>query len=205
MKTQVLMKRQFFGHEISQQSKTGLFNASELVRICNMKRAEVGKSAFNFAQYLKNKTTIEFIEELQKNEPIVISKGKAKNSETYVHPLLFVDIALAIDAKLKVSVYGWLMDELLKYRNDSGDSYKKMCGALYERTTDKMRFHKHISELANRIKTEIGVEDWNKATEQQLKTRDKIHDNIYLLCSVLTDTKQAVRIGIEKALSESNK
>jgi hypothetical protein len=65
------------------------------------------------------------------------------------------------------------MDELLKYRNDSGDSYKKMCGALYERTTDKMRFHKHISELAIKIKTEIGVEDWNKATEKQLKTRDR--------------------------------
>ena len=202
METQVLMKRPFFGHEISQQSKSGLFNASELVRICNMKRAEVGKSAFNFSSYLKNKQTIEFIEELQKTESVVISKGKLKNSTTWVHPLLFIDIALSIDPKFKVHVYSWIMDELLKYRNDSGDSYKKMCGALYEKTSDKSRFHKNISSLAVYIKNAIKVDDWNKATEEQLKMRDKIHNNIYLLCSVLADPKQAIRIGVEKALND---
>lgn len=202
METQVLMKRPFLGHEISQQSKTGMFNASELVRICNMKRAEVGKSAFNFYSYLKSKQTIEFIEELQKTEKTVISKGKNKNSTTWVHPLLFIDIALSIDPKFKVHVYSWIMDELLKFRNDSGDSYKKMCGALYEKTTDKSRFHKNISSLAVYIKNALKVDDWNKATEEQLKLRDKIHNNIYLLTSVLSDTKQAIRIGVEQAIND---
>jgi hypothetical protein len=33
---------------------------------------------------------------------------------------------------LKIEVYSWLFDKLIKYRNNSGDSYKKMAGALFE-------------------------------------------------------------------------
>ena len=197
MVTQVIMQREFLGHSVGQQSKSELMNATDLVRICNIKRRELGKPIFNFSAYLNSKTTKEFIEELQKTSPIVISKGSIKKSQTWVHPLLFIDIALSIDPKLKILVYKWIQDELLKVRNDSGDSYKKMCGALYERASDKQNFHKEISKLATLIKEKIGVEDWNKASKEQLLKRDKMHDNITLLCSALTDIKQAIRIGIE--------
>lgn len=167
------------------------------------KRKEVDKEKFNLSQYLKNKSVLEFIEELQYQYPterIIEVKGKGRSSVTWVHPLLFIDIALSIDPKIKVGVYRWLQDELVKYRNDSGDSYKKMVGSLFDRTTDKVRFSKSIQEIASYIKKRLGVEDWNKATEEQLKLRDKIHDNITLLSSVLRDVKQIVRVSIDKAL-----
>ena len=110
--------------------------------------------------------------------------------------MLFIDIALAISPKLKVETYEWLYDNLLKFRNDSGDSYKKLTGALFERTTDKHIFHRYISKVALQIQEACGVEDWQTATEEQLKKRDRIHENITLLCSVLKNREEAVRLGI---------
>ena len=63
-------------------------------------------------------------------------------------------------------------------------------------------FLKEIKEVANNIKETCKIEDWQNATEKQLKLRDKIHDNIALLCDVLKRNDDAVRIGIKKALEE---
>jgi len=201
MKTKVIMKRSFMGSEISQQSDSGMFSATDLVKIVNKKRLELDKPAFNFSAYLKSKSTLEFIEQLQESEENVIIRSKGKNKHTWVHPFLFIDIALQCDPKLKIKVYSWLYDELIKYRNDSGDSYKKMSGSLYISFNNNREFPKFMIKVANYIKKKMGVEDWNKATEEQLKLRDKIHDNISLLTDVLKDPKQAVRLGVDKALN----
>jgi hypothetical protein len=201
METQVLMKRELFGCEISQQSKTEFFSASELVTAGDKWRLENGMKEFQFYQYLKNKSTLEFISEIElkyKTKAIVSTKGRYGN--TWVHPLLFIDIALAINPRLKVEVYEWLFDNLIKFRNDSGDSYKEMASAIFTRFTNKREFPFYMVKVANYIKSQLRVEDWNKATEEQLKKRDVIHNSIRLLCNVLNDTNQAVRIGVKENL-----
>lgn len=207
MKTKVILERKFMTGFVRQDSKNGMFNATDLVKIGDQKRIELGKDKFNLSQFLGTKSVLEFIEELHNslpNEKIIVAK-KGKGGGTWVHPLLFIDIALALDPKLKIGVYGWLHDELIKYRNDSGSSYNKMVGALYNRYENKSEFKNQIILLAKYIKLKCEVEDWNTATEDKLKLRDKIHDNISLLCDVLRDTKQAVKIGVENALKEYNK
>lgn len=190
------------GSTVRQNHKTGFLAATDLVRIGNIKRRELGMRDFNLSAFLKTKQTKEFIEELQKTNERVIRKSKQKGEHqvTWVHPLLFMDIALAMNAKFKVQVYEWMHDNLLKYRDDSGDSYKKMTGALYERVTDKARFHKYITRVANYIKKSCNVEDWNSATQEQLELRTKMHENISLLCSVLTNPDNAVKFGVIDAL-----
>lgn len=200
MKTEVHIERPFMGSIVRQSSKTQMFSATDLIKIANIKRKEIGLSAFNFQQFLNLKGTKEFIEELQKTNERVIMTTRGAQGGTWVHPLLFIDIALALNPKFKVEVYQWLYDELVKSRNNSGESYRKMCGALYEATTNKTTFHKSISKVANIIKKKLNVEDWNKASEEQLKLRDKIHENIALLAGVLRNPNEAVRIGIIKAL-----
>lgn len=203
MKTEQILLRPFLTGSVSQNSKTGMFCATDLVKLANIKRREVGKSDFNLSQHLKTNQVREFIEELQCQYPTerIIIQGKGRNSMTWVHPLLFIDIALSVDAKLKISVYKWLQDELLRYRNDSGDSYKKMVGCLYERSSDKRRFSETIRDVAKRIKKSLNVEDWNSASEYQLQKRDIIHENVVLLSSALRDVEQIVRISIENALN----
>lgn len=200
MKTQVLMKRDLFGHSISQQSKTEHFSATDLVKAGNEWRRNNGLSLFNLPQFLANDNCKSFISELENKYGSVISVTRGRNGKTWVHPLLFIDIALGINPKLKVEVYEWIFDNLIKFRNDSGDSYKEMSAAIYTRFGNNREFPTFIQNVAIEIKKACGVEDWQSATEGQLRNRDKIHDSIKLLCKVLTDPKQAVRIGINEVI-----
>lgn len=198
METQVVMKRELFGQQISQQSKTEFFNATELVNAGNKWRIANNKKSFNLSQYLSSSGFLEFQNELKEKYGNVISKSRGRNSATWVHPLLFIDIALAINPKLKVEVYEWLFDNLIRFRNDSGDSYKQMSSAIYSRFTNKREFPNYIQRVANYIRVQLNVKDWQKASEEQLKKRDLIHNSIKLLCNVLNDTDQAVRIGVKE-------
>jgi hypothetical protein len=200
MKTQVVMKRPLFGSEISQQSKTEFFSASDLVAAGNKWRLDSGLPLFNMNEWFRQKGPQEFIHELEQKFGAVKIASRGRGTHTWVHPLLFIDMALAISPKLKIEVYEWLYDHLLRYRNDSGDSFKRMCGALYVRTRRKSQFDASIRRLALKIQYACKVEDWQKATEDQLALRDKIHNNIALLAEVMPKLEAAIRIGIEKAL-----
>jgi hypothetical protein len=200
MKTEVVMRRSILGGEVSQKSKSGFLSATDLIKTGNKWRVVNNMPLFDYQAWLNTKSTKEFISELSETEGTkVILPGKGRGNHTWVHPYIFIDISLAISPKLKVEVYRWLYDELLKYRNYSGDSYKKMCGSLYSRTQSKSTFHRDISKLAKLIQFECGVKDWQTATEAQLKLRDRIQENIALLCEVMNNTKQAIRIAIFKA------
>ena len=199
MKTEVVMKRQLFGKEISQKSKSQFFSATELVRAGDVWRENNGMSRFNMNQWLNRDSTKSFIKALEAKYGTVKITGRGRGNHTWVHPLLFIDMALAISPTLKIEVYEWLYDHLLAYRNDSGDSFKKMTGALYDNQNNKATFSDYIKTVARRIRTECSVDDWETATEAQLKLRDKIHENISLLCDVLKNNEDAVRIGIKKA------
>ncbi len=200
MKTEVLLKRELFGMEITQKSKSEFFSATDLSKVGTKWRRANNLSDFNLSGYLSQKGTKEFISALEKKtDSKVVIKSRGRGVHTWVHPFLFIDIALAISPTLKIQAYEWLFDSLIKYRNESGDSYKKMCGALYLRATDKKNFYKNISSVADYIKVACGVKDWETANEEQLKLRDRIHENVALLCDVLQDSNKALEIGIRKA------
>ena len=200
METQVIMKRKLFGAEISQQSKTTFFSATDLVKAGNPHRLAEGMLIFDMQAWFKQQGTIDFVNALEAKFGKVKVSARGRGHHTWVHPLLFIDMALAISPKLKIEVYSWLYDYLLEYRNNSGDSYKKMCGAAWLRISNKSLFKKYIFDTTLKIQNACGVKDWNEATQDQLKLRDKIHNNIALLSDVLTDIKQATRLGIVKAL-----
>jgi len=200
MKTAVYMERELFGTQIRQNSQTEFLNANDLVKAGNKFRALNGLPLFDFRTWMDSKTNKEFINEMSKQFGEVVQTTRGANGSTWMHPYIFIDLALSIDPKLKIEVYGWLYDKLLKYRNDSGDSYKKMCGALYENCSNKSTYHRGVVATAQMIQKACNVSDWQTATEKQLKLRDKIHDNISLLCDVLRNNNQAIRIGIQKAL-----
>ena len=202
METQVVMKRELFGKEISQQSKTEFLSATELVSAGNVWRLTNDKPLFSFTTWLSYPSTKQFIKQLEEEYGTAIVRSKGRGYHTWVHPFLFIKLALAIDTALEIKVYKWLYDHLLEYRNASGDSYRKMAGALYEAIPNKIKFPKFIKDTANKIRTSVGVANWQEASEEDLKKRDKIQENIALLSGLLPLDK-AVEIGIDKAL-ESN-
>jgi hypothetical protein len=203
MITEVVMQRRLFDSEIRQQSKTGFFSANDLVLAGNSFRALNKMKPIVLQDWLNRETTKEFIQELESQLQIEVKKAtRGRYATTWLHPYLFIDLALTISPKLKIEVYSWLFDELLKYRNESGDSYKKMTGALFVNTTSKSQFSKGVKATARLIKNACQVKDWETANQEQLKLRDRIHENIALLCDVLKDNNQAVRLGILKTLED---
>lgn len=204
LKTDIIVERPFMGYTVRQRTKSEFFNATDLVKIANVKRMELGKSIFNFSQFMSRQSTQEFVEELQKEYPRVIIKGRGRNSQTWVHPLLFIDIALNIDPKLKLVTYKWLQDSLIKYRNESGLAYNKMTGSLFDLHTNKREFNKFIQEVASFVKKELDVTDWNKASEEKLKERELFYEKIYTFSTVIKDPYQAVRLGIQSFRNEKN-
>lgn len=201
METTVIMRRGLFDSEVRQNSKTEFFCATDLVKLGNDYRRANKLAYFNLSVFLKLEGTKEFINSLEKQfgNPLTITRGR--NGATWVHPYLFIDIALALSPTLKLDVYTWIYDYLIKYRNDSGDSYKKMSGALFNTYDNKEKFHKLIPKIALDIKEALNVDEWNTATEFQLERRDRIHENIALLADILP-THEAVRIGIIKGLTK---
>lgn len=203
MNTEVIMKRKLFDHEISQKSKSEYFSATDLIRAGNKWRASKGMDLFNLDRWFHNQGVKEFISALENKvgKPVKIA-ARGRGHHTWVHPYLFIDIALAINPELKVEVYGWLHDYLIKYRNDSGDSYKLMCGALFANTTRKTNFTKEIVKYCEIIRKACEVEDWNTATEDKLVLRDRIHNNILILSDILRENDNIVKQSIIKAKAE---
>lgn len=200
METAVLMERKLFDCVVRQNSKTGMICVNDMLIAGNHWRAVNKLPSFNYQSWYNTESTKEFIKELEKQFGEVVYAKRGNNGSTWFHPYLFIDLALAISPKLKIEVYTWLYDELLKHRNYSGDSYKKMCGALFSNTKSKSTFPRDIMKLAEYIKNQIGVKDWQTATEEQLRLRDKLHENIALLTEVLKDNNQAIRIATLKTL-----
>jgi hypothetical protein len=200
MKTVVLMKRDLFGMTISQNSKTEYFSSTDLLKAGNKWRAVNDLPLFNEKAWFKNKGTIEYIEEIEKRHGKAKIPARGRGQHTWIHPLLFIDLALSISPKLKIEAYSWMFDHLIKFRNDSGDSYKDMCGSLFAHAKNKVNFYIYIRDTAIKIKSACHVSDWNEADEHQLKLRDKIHNDIALLADVLNNNDEAVRIAILKAI-----
>ena len=196
MKTEVIMKREIFGKEISQKSKSEFFSATDLVRAGNAWRIKEGMQPFDMRAWFQQKSTKEFIAELDKTFGKVKISGRGRGNHTWVHPFLFIDMALAISPKLKIEVYSWLYDHLLKYRNNSGDSYKKMAGAIYLYIDNKSEFKSLLKETARRIKSSIKVKDWETATEDQLRQRDMIHEKIATMSEVVK-VEKAIDVAIK--------
>lgn len=198
MKTEVTMKRELFGQEISQKSHSEFFSATDLVRAGDKWRLANGFNTFNLSQYLNSAKTKEFIQEVTAKYGTSIIKGRGRSAHTWVHPLIFIDIALAINPKLKLEVYEWIFDKLIKYRNDSGDSYKEMSAALFTRCSSVREFSNYIQQTAIQIKDALKVKDWQTASQEQLELRDKIHVSIKLLARVMSKNDNIVRIAIEE-------
>ena len=204
-----LKSRELFGVEVWQKTKNEFFCLTDLVKAGNKWRRKNDMSDFNLNQYIyKTKSTQDFMKEIEKKYGIKpFKKGKATNSKSYGHPLLFIDVALAIHPKLKLEVYEWIMDELVKYRVKSADSYTFMCGVLYKFAPNKAKFPQGIKVLANRVKAIIlgnKNKDWDRATEEQLKQRDYLYNLIADFTEAQCDSNKGYEMAINLYIKRQN-
>jgi hypothetical protein len=204
MKTNQIIQRPIYGITVNQRTCDEYFQLSTIENVATVMRLQHGRAAFVPRLFLEQKGTKEFLDALEKRtgKPAVISTGRGRGHHTWVHPYVMLEILLTISPELKVEAYAWLFDELIKYRGVSGDSYKTMCGSLYSKFKDPRKFQAFIMDSAKSIQSACGADDWNNATEQQLKLRDRIHDTIAIMADVTGDPRNAVTLGTARAKGE---
>lgn len=207
MKTNQILKRDFMGMEVRQEHKTRFFNINDFTKVANTYRENKGLPSADFRKYRKSQKTQEFLDALMEDENLiqVIKTSKGKDGSTWVHPLVFFDYAMWISPELKIKVYKWLYDNLAEFRDVSGDSYKVLTGVI--QSTYPMIEPQHLRELiqslARAIKQVLKVDDWNCASEEQLKQRDAIHRNLQMLIKAGVDLQKAFNLSIENIHTSS--
>ena len=198
------MIRPLKGYKIEQNHHNGYFKASSFISQVNIKQRANNKSEKNLTAYFGNDNVKEFITELALEEDIaegdLVDTRKGRYGGTWVHPLIFLDLALWVDPKFKVKVYKWIYDNLLENRDNSGDSFKEFNIQLDKHFTMRPPLY---AKVANIIAEACDLPKtrgrWNKATEEQLKLRDKIQTNIALLAEFCPDIQTTLSNSIKKA------
>jgi len=178
MKTAVIMVRQDMnGISISQNSKTGFFNANELIDSYNKQLGENKR----MQHYLDNESTKRFLGALAQAENLnsrntgelengLMETKRGKYGGTWMHPYLFIDFAMWLSPEFKVTVIKWVYDNLIKLRNEAGDTFKEVNQALFESKPNSPPFvYSNEANMINKIV--FGTPDSgqrNTATEEQL-------------------------------------
>jgi len=205
MKTTQIMEREFDGCVIRQNHKTGYLNLNDLSIAGNKSREARGllvKKDLN--QYFQTQEAKEFMKEVAIAEGITVEQLKVvkrgRGGGQYAHPLVFLDVAMWYDQKIKVAILKWFYDNLLMFRDNSGDSFKAMNIALDNSFNMSPKYYPMI---ANAIAAACGVgygrSRWNCANEGQLKLRDTIQNNIALLADMSVDINVVINKAISKA------
>jgi hypothetical protein len=209
MKTEVIMKRDFFGSLIQQRSHSELFCANDIMLIGNGFRSKHGLPAKVMAAYFDLQETRELIEQIKWEfnlEPESIKTvTRGRNGGTWIHPLLFVDLAMWINPEFKVKVLKWVLDGLMESRDNSGDSFKAMNAAIKENYPNQATAEIYI-KIAGVISRacgvyEIGADRWQLATKEQIERRDRIHVRIATYADVVDNVVDCVNKAVAKELN----
>lgn len=181
MKTNQIMKREFYSSEVSQRTKDSFFNATDLLKSYNL----VSGKQKVMAEFWSNKNTGEFIEALE-SELIKDNVGNSLYLKTYettrgngggtwMHPYLFVKFAMWLSPELEVKIIKWVYDNLIEYRNQAGDYYREMCDVItqkyqdfYESKPDPLVFVKEAQVLNSLVFGKSDANQRNEATPDQL-------------------------------------
>ena len=215
MKSNVLMKRDFYQTQVRQRSEDKFFCATDLLKYYNSSN---GTNKV-IAEFWSNKGVQDFLEALAadinlnvgkslylKTDLYTTKKGKVSGG-TWMHPYLFVKFAMWLSPTFEVQVIKWVYDNLIDFRNQAGDHYKEMCSAIqeryvefYNRKPDPLVFQKE-ARLINKLT--FGDErdrTRNEATEKQLELINKLQiANIKLIKSGISKEE---RIGKLKSFAE---
>ena len=125
------MLRQMGEFDVKQRTKDGMFNATELIKQWNISKEFKGRKGKRIDDFINLDKTKEFIMVLQEDINTENSRylktydsTRGKNGGTWMHPYLFIDFAMWINPKFKLSVIKFVYDQLIEQRHLAGDNYK---------------------------------------------------------------------------------
>ena len=136
---------------VYQRTSDGMFSATSLLKQWN----SLSPTERKMDSYFNLQGTGEFVNTIIAKEnlntpKLVYLKRRGKNGGTWMHPLLFIDFAMWINPEFKYDVLKFVYDELIKYRNEAGNSYRRMCERIAQ-VSKKGDIPKNISSIAKAV------------------------------------------------------
>ena len=201
MKTEVIMQRPFLNSEVGQLSHSSYLCATDITKIYNEIRVTQGKAPKEIKDYFVNKGNQEFMVALCNELNLLVKKDKGNspfnptkplfyqpkmlkqnkrgkdNKGVWMHPYLFADYAQQLSPEFRAKVAIWIGDNLLLFRNVSGDSFNECNLALdkkFEIGNNYRQYVKIARFVAKQIMGTEVADQWNTATVMQLKQRDDL-------------------------------
>jgi len=109
-----------------------------------------------------------------------VKRGK-ENAGTWFHPALFIAYAMWLSPKFKAKVVIWVSDHLLYFRNQSGDAFRE-CNRVLDlkfNIGNKYWEYARVADFVSERVFGLPVQDrWNEATEEELRKRDRLLQEI---------------------------
>ena len=165
MKTNQEMIRKMGEFEVTQRTKDSFFNATGLLKKWNEKNPKEQRRIDKFwdstnldklmAEIAKNElsfTSPNFGD--LKNVLSITSKARFDNGGgTWMHPILFIKFAMYLSPRFEYHVLKFVSDEMIKYRNEVGDSFKDLASEIQKivDSSSMPNAMKKISEALNWI------------------------------------------------------
>lgn len=165
MKTNQVLTRKMGDFEVLQRTSDGYFDANVLLSQWNNSKLKTGRR--KMVEFVDSPKTKDFVNTILKREshrrkidhgdfqPIkeikgrMTKKGKTKD-QVWMHPFLFIDFAMWINAEFKYDVIKFVYDQLIEYRNEAGNAYKEMSSAV-ARLVDKSFMPIAIQNVAKAV------------------------------------------------------
>lgn len=189
--------RELDGIKVRQRTKDDFFALDDILAVGKLYRLRNNLKEISFQHYMQTENMQNFLYALKKEEKCEPYIKGAKNRTGWIHPFLAYKILLHFNPEFEVKVYKWLRDALMQYRRFSGDSFIRMSGAIANHVSNKVFVSKTISDTAYKIKTLLKVDDWNKATQEQLKLRDDLQALIADLVVTMQDAEAGTKLALD--------
>ncbi|OED34511.1 hypothetical protein AB832_07380 [Flavobacteriaceae bacterium (ex Bugula neritina AB1)] len=185
MKTNQLMDIAFSHGNIQIFHNTAMGDLNQLWNVGCAFRIENGKSYANLNQWIKSKSTNEFIEAIEKKHGIKAYEitGKGKNKKTYACIQMMIYAAEFLDVSFHLEVIDtFINNKILEYRDSGGDKFKALNLCIDNHLSGrKGKSNKGIYIQVSKMireKCQLGERSWNAATAEELRRRDDIEDKI---------------------------
>lgn len=189
MITSVTMVRKMGSFDILQRTKDGYFDANILLSQWNLRKENPKRKMIEF---LESPKTLIFIKEIELEShsgnsehgefsAFTIKKGRntvngKTKDEVWMHPYLFIDFAMWLNPKFKLSVIKFVYDQLIQQRTLAGDNYKTLSSSIV-----KLKGYS-FQEVAKAIQwivyNKTGKELRQTATQEQLQEINDIQTKL---------------------------
>lgn len=192
MKTNQVMTVAFQHGSLSIEHKTAMGNLADVFAIGNKHRILAGKSPANITHFCNAVGTQEFLDSVAKRlsvekSTLLYTVGTGKKARVMANIFLIIYAAEYLSPDFHVEVIDtFINSKLLSWRDESGDHFKGLNEEIKnsaENLLGKPAHQGHFITIAKIVNSRVGDKiDWNTATAEQLKERDRIETG---LCTVI--------------------